>query len=155
MKWTSTKVALPDAPGRYIIYTPHGMGTAAFNKIEKFSSAMLNGNTQYSQIEVTHWMPFPSPPGSFIEINSETHFDQIVHGIQTSLTLRELSALSEGKNISEIAPDWQHRQATGLRIPRPEQLGRSYNGNDMGHDYMYRYKDGRLSADLPLNSQDD
>lgn len=155
MNWISVTENLPDNSNRIIVNTPEGVGTARFNRHEGFTNVALNGNVQYSQLEVTHWMPFPVPPEAFIEINAQTRFDQAINGIWSSFTLNELDAISTGKSIAEVAPDWQHRQPTGLRIPRPEALGRGYLGNDMGHDYMYRYKDGRLSADLPLNGADD
>ncbi|MBM7354490.1 DUF551 domain-containing protein [Lelliottia amnigena] len=154
MDWTSVKDGLPDSSDRFIVNTPEGIGTAGYNKFEKFGPVTLNGNVQYSQLEVTHWMPFPDAPGVYIEINADTRFDQAINGIESTFTLAELDMIASGTSVAEAAPDWQHRQPTGLRIPRPEVLGRGYLGNDMGHDYMYRYKDGGLSAKLPSIGED-
>ncbi|WP_208717309.1 DUF551 domain-containing protein [Pantoea cypripedii] len=46
-----------------MIATDKGVGSANYNLFNGFHAAMLNGSTQYSSLEVTHWMPFPEAPG--------------------------------------------------------------------------------------------
>lgn len=87
---------------------------------------------------------------SWIEINADTRFNQAYDGVMSAFTLSELEAIASGQSINEVAPGWENRKPTGLRLPRVGSRG--YLGNDMGHDYMYRYRDGRLSADLPIDS---
>ena len=63
MEWISVDESLPGS-GHYrvIIATDKGVGSANYNPYNGFQAVMLNGNTQYSHLTVTHWMPFPDAP---------------------------------------------------------------------------------------------
>ncbi|ECD4598643.1 DUF551 domain-containing protein [Salmonella enterica subsp. enterica serovar Waycross] len=154
MTWFSMESDRPESNGYYIVCTENGVGVATYNRIEGFGQARINGNPQCTHQTVTHWMPFPTAPNAtgWTEINADTRFDQAISGVMSAFTLSELEAIDSGQNINEVAPGWDSRQPTGLRLPRTGPRG--YAGNDMGHDYMYRYRDGRLSADLPMDNTD-
>ncbi|AVN33530.1 MULTISPECIES: DUF551 domain-containing protein [Serratia] len=63
MKWISVGEKLPEAGlYRVIVATDKGVGSANFNPINGFQAVTLNGSTQYSNLTVSHWMPFPDAP---------------------------------------------------------------------------------------------
>ncbi|HEF0121537.1 TPA: DUF551 domain-containing protein [Citrobacter youngae] len=63
MKWISVSDALPDSGlYRVIVSTDKGVGSANYNPYNGFQAVTLNGSTQYSRLEVSHWMPFPEAP---------------------------------------------------------------------------------------------
>ncbi|WP_421506102.1 DUF551 domain-containing protein [Erwinia rhapontici] len=63
MKWISVGDALP-IPGLYrvIVATDKGVGSGNYNPYNGFQAVILNGSTQYSDLNVTHWMKFPEAP---------------------------------------------------------------------------------------------
>ncbi|MEL4885725.1 DUF551 domain-containing protein [Pectobacterium betavasculorum] len=63
MKWISVDDSLPN-PGLYrvIVATDKGIGSASYNPYNGFQAVTLNGSTQYSHLNVTHWMKFPEAP---------------------------------------------------------------------------------------------
>jgi hypothetical protein len=153
MNWISVRTQQPDTHGSFIVNTENGVGIAKYNRGMGFHEIILTGNVQYSSQTVSHWMPFPEQAPAYIEINADTRFDYALNGTQSSFTLAELEEISTGKNANDVAPGWLDRNSTGLRLPRSGSRG--YNGNDMGHDYMYRYKNGTLSEFLPMTWRDD
>lgn len=63
MEWISIDDSFPGSGlYRVIIATDKGVGSANYNPLNGFQAIMLNGSTQYSSLEVTHWMPFPEAP---------------------------------------------------------------------------------------------
>jgi len=62
MIWISVDDKLPDASQLVIVSTEKGVGVARYDKFNGFNSIILNGNTQYSRLAVTHWVPLPLAP---------------------------------------------------------------------------------------------
>ncbi|EKS6645724.1 DUF551 domain-containing protein [Enterobacter hormaechei] len=157
MAWISVRDRHPETGEYSIVSTEHGVGMAAYNRREGFNNIRLAGRIQLGagangEGTVTHWMPFPDKAPSYIEINAETRFDYSIRGQQLSFTMAELEQIYNGHDIIIVAPGWQTRESTGLRLPNP---GPGSNGNVMGVDYMYRWKNGELTDRLPMQSSDD
>ncbi|WP_312268787.1 DUF551 domain-containing protein [Pseudescherichia sp.] len=152
MEWVRAFDQLPEAAGNFIVTTENGIGMAAYNQIEGFYNIHLTGRVQYRPDTVTHWMPFPDKASTYLEINAETRFDYSIRGQRSSFTLSELEQIHDGRDINIVAPGWEARKSTGLRIPNP---GSGSNGNVMGIDYMYRWKNGELNDRLPMQSSED
>lgn len=65
MKWISVGEALPETRSQFqmvIVATNKGIGVASYNRINGFYNAILNSGTQYSRLEITHWMYLPDAP---------------------------------------------------------------------------------------------
>lgn len=67
MQWTSVKFKLPQPTKQvswYIVNTDKGVGFAEFNPLTGFGNIVIIDNSQYFNLEITHWMPLPPPPPS-------------------------------------------------------------------------------------------
>ncbi|NIG74943.1 DUF551 domain-containing protein [Klebsiella sp. Ap-873] len=65
MKWISVGDALPETRAQFqmvLVATDKGIGVANYNKINEFCNVMLNGNKQYSRLQISHWMYLPEAP---------------------------------------------------------------------------------------------
>ncbi|WP_426576725.1 DUF551 domain-containing protein [Xenorhabdus stockiae] len=65
MEWISVNDRLPKTVRqfeRFIISTDKGIGIGVYDSLNGFSHIIVNGETQYSNYIVTHWMPLPEPP---------------------------------------------------------------------------------------------
>jgi hypothetical protein len=61
MQWTSVKFKLPQPTKQvswYIVNTDKGVGFAEFN-FTGFGNIVIIDNSQYFNLEITHWMPLP------------------------------------------------------------------------------------------------
>ena len=65
MKWIAVEEGLPKPVRqfeRFIVATEKGVGFAVYDGLNGFESVTLSGGTQYSKLNVSHWMPLPEPP---------------------------------------------------------------------------------------------
>jgi len=65
MKWISVGDALPETRAQFqmvLVATDKGVGTACYNKINEFHNVNLTGGTQYSRLNISHWMYLPEHP---------------------------------------------------------------------------------------------
>ncbi|PKE30951.1 hypothetical protein CWS43_09730 [Rahnella sp. AA] len=67
MKWISVGDSLPETRSQFqmvIVASNKGIGVANYNKVNGFERVVLNGGTQYSRLEISHWMYLPEDPVS-------------------------------------------------------------------------------------------
>lgn len=65
MRWNSLSEGFPKTTKQiswYIVNTAKGVGFAEYNSIHGFSNVVSIDNSQYINIEITHWMALPPPP---------------------------------------------------------------------------------------------
>ncbi|MDQ2573055.1 DUF551 domain-containing protein [Klebsiella pneumoniae] len=77
MQWTSVKFKLPQPTKQvswYIVNTDKGVGFAEFNPLTGFGNIVIIDNSQYFNLEITHWMPLPPPPSSDLPPELDTTF---------------------------------------------------------------------------------
>ncbi len=63
MNWISVEDELPRPVTQqtmFIVCTENGVGVATYDY--DFNQVFLDGNTQYQDSKVTHWMPMPARP---------------------------------------------------------------------------------------------
>jgi len=65
MKWNSTDSNKPEPLKLLIVSTDKGLGFATYNPIYKtFDVIRIEGNAQYSNYTVSHWMYLPEMPNN-------------------------------------------------------------------------------------------
>lgn len=65
MKWTSTESEKPEPQRLLIVSTDKGLGVATYNPIYKsFDVLRVEGNTQYGNYVISHWMYLPGKPSN-------------------------------------------------------------------------------------------
>ncbi|ECD5833255.1 hypothetical protein E1664_19215 [Salmonella enterica subsp. enterica serovar Newport] len=63
MQWMSSEKSKPADGELVIIKSDYGVGVGVYDSTWKsFSPFRLKGNTQYSEVKVTHWMRIPDYP---------------------------------------------------------------------------------------------
>lgn len=65
MNWISVGDAMPETRSQFqmvIVATEKGVGIANYNTINGFCNVNLNGGTQYSHNNISHWMYLPKAP---------------------------------------------------------------------------------------------
>jgi len=65
MNWIGIDEKMPETTHHHqmvIVSTDRGVGVARYDRFNGFNNITLNGSTQYGNLSVAHWMPFPSAP---------------------------------------------------------------------------------------------
>ncbi|HDV8371019.1 TPA: DUF551 domain-containing protein [Raoultella ornithinolytica] len=65
MRWISTSESMPKTTkpiSWYIVNTEKGVGFTEYNPLYGFNKVVFIDNSQYTNIDITHWMELPSPP---------------------------------------------------------------------------------------------
>ncbi|KAB1578766.1 DUF551 domain-containing protein [Serratia marcescens] len=65
MGWISVVEREPKATRQFelfIVSTDKGIGFSSYCNVKGFHGVTVNGNKQYSQLYITHWMPLPEAP---------------------------------------------------------------------------------------------
>lgn len=65
MEWISVAEREPKATRQFelfIVSTDRGVGFANYCNVKGFYYVTVNGNKQYSHLQITHWMPLPEAP---------------------------------------------------------------------------------------------
>lgn len=63
MEWLLFEDNKPQGGQLVALTTDRGVGCGKYDSLyDTFNHVVVPGNTQYSQYQVTHWMPLPEPP---------------------------------------------------------------------------------------------
>lgn len=63
MNWILLEEQKPAGSRLVIIATNHGVGCGKYRPLdEDFDHISIQGNLQYGDYEITHWMPLPESP---------------------------------------------------------------------------------------------
>lgn len=65
MDWISVDDKMPESVKQFemfIVCTDKGVGFASYDSVGGFSGVHISGNVQYSDHDVSHWMPLPPKP---------------------------------------------------------------------------------------------